>query len=190
MRINILPFLLFSITIFLSSCGGGKIVFFHNDEVDFAQFQTFNIRHPYGTDQVVNDRIDQMTRNIEGKLSQEMQSRKYEEAEKGDLILQYNVNLNPNSRTDFQQGVPFARGGYLPYYDPFFMNGRTYEFIEGIIIVELMNRETRKLVWQASKEVKYNPGKDNTEATIIATINELFETYNFVAGSAQPKNSD
>lgn len=191
MKINIRSFVLFLSGLFLIHCGGPRIVFFHNDGVDFGEYRTFNIRHPYGTDQVVNERIEQMTANIEGKLSQEMQSRQYTLSDRGDLIVQYSISLNPNSQTDFQQGVPFTRGGFLPYYDPFFMNNRTYDFIEGVVIAELMDRNTRKLVWQASREVKYNPGRENTEEIIIKTINELFETYNYVAGKSAPvKNSE
>ena len=77
-------------------------------------------------------------------------------------------------------------GGYLPYYDPYFIDASTYDYVEGIVLIEFMERASGKLAWQASKDVEFNPRRETSEAVIFETLNVLFQDYRYRAGSNQP----
>jgi hypothetical protein len=173
--------LLFSVL----SCSSTRVVSFHSDTARFGSYFTYKIEHPYPADQPINDRVKEVTNSIESKIGQEMESRGYKRSEDSDLITKYRINLNPNSETDVNNNR-YPRYGYLPYYDPYFIDVRTYDYIEGIVLVEIMDRTTRKLVWQGSKDVRFNPRRESSEAVINETINEIFDTYLYQAGESDP----
>ena len=168
------------------SCSPSRIVSFHNETMDFARFNTFRIDHPYADDAPINDRVKEVTESIELKIDQEMKGRGYTSDDKPDLIVRYRINLNPNSQTDVNNNRPIMRGGYLPYYDPYFMDIRTYDYVEGIVLIELVDRKAGKLAWQASRDVKFNPRRESSESVIFESINILFQDYHYRAGSNQP----
>ena len=187
MKLRLIKLSIIILIIFLTqACSSTRVISFHNDNANFGKFNTYRIDHPYDDQTPINDRVKQVTENIESKIAQELESRKYKPSESPDLIARYRINLNPNSQTDINNNRGFIQNGYLPYYDPYFIDTRTYDYVEGIVLVELMDRSNRKLVWQASKDVKFNPRRESSDAIIFETINEIFETYHYLAGSNKP----
>ena len=183
-----LSWVILSILITAISCSPSRIVSFHNDTMDFSRFTTFRIEHPYSNDAPINEKVKKVTEGIESIIAQEMESRDYGRSGKPDIVVKYRINLSPNSQTDVNNNNrPFMRGGgYLPYYDPYFIDASTYDYVEGIVLIEFMERASGKLAWQASKDVEFNPRRETSDAVIFETLNVLFQDYRYRAGSNQP----
>ena len=75
---------------------------------------------------------------------------------------------------------------YRYYYDPYFANIRTYNYIEGMVLVELKDNTERRIAWQASVEFRFHPKRDDLNQLVLTAISNLFTDYAYQAGSNTP----
>ena len=93
------------------------------------------------------------------------------------------VNYNNNSNHYRNTG----RGYYNPFYDPYNYAPRSSRHIEGILLLEIKERKTRKLVWQGSLDLKYSKKSSNSNLELLKnTLFKIFKTYPYIAGNEEP----
>lgn len=173
MRLSLLIFVFFAI-----ACSP-KVVRFVNDDSKFDQ---------YGTYLVVNYKVNnaelskeglELLNNIEMRLQEQLDRRGYEAvSSKPDIILRYEFISNNNSRSSVNSNP----------YDPFVtVNTRTFR--ESILLFELTDRKTKKLIWQASIDLKQQHKASKKQEELEKAIVALFNTYPYRALNANPDPS-
>ena len=156
------------------SCNSIQVITHYNEKADFSKFHSFktvnDIERPGNTDTYTE--YEDLDRAIAGK----MREKKYAESPDADLGVHYRIILN--KKIDYN----YNRDRLYPY-----TNYETYsrKYTEGVLIIEMRDRDTRKVVWQASLDLKINKRK-KLENVIEDTINFIFQEYPFEAGSNKP----
>lgn len=107
------------------------------------------------------------------------------------VLVSTKVNTETASRTEpVYAAYPYASGvnTVSPFYSPFYYRGfsnysggvigydtDTYQYKEGTLVINLVDRETRETVWKGvASENIYNQG---TTAAIRELVNDIFEQY-------------
>lgn len=166
------------IVFFLVACSP-KVVRFVNDDSKFDQ---------YGTYLVVNYKVNnaelskeglELLNNIEMQLQKQLNRRGYQAAStRPDILLRYEFISNNNSRSSVNNNP----------YDPFVtINTRTFR--ESILLFELTDRKTKKLIWQASIDLRQQHKASKKQEELEKAIIALFNTYPYRAFNANPDPS-
>ncbi|MDW3191502.1 MAG: DUF4136 domain-containing protein [Cytophagales bacterium] len=170
MRLYLLIFILFII-----GCSP-KVVRFVNDDSSFAQYGTYlvvNFRTNHA--ELSKDGLELMN-NIEMQLHEQLNRRGYQAVStKPDILLRYEFVSNNNSRSNINNNP----------YDPF-ITVNTTTFRESILLFELTDRKTKKLIWQASIDLKQQHKPKKKQEELNKAIVALFNTYPYRALNANP----
>lgn len=158
-----------------------------NRAIDFKRYHTFGFFEKLATD---DDRYETLiTRYLKGAVTREMKSRGYTYLEKDpDLLVNFNVKLEEKQyvRTT---SYPYGYYGYYGYrwgyygawggYDYY---SYTYEYTEGTLNIDLVDRVRRQMVWEgvAIGRVK-KKDLDNVEEAVANAVNLIFQHYPFRA---------
>ncbi|MFY0688662.1 MAG: DUF4136 domain-containing protein [Cyclobacteriaceae bacterium] len=181
------------ISILLIGCAP-RVVQFTNTAAPFASFTTFKILSLKGSNLTQTDEQSDLTPRLEQYLSDQMLRRGYTtDRLNPNLILRYelisstesrlNNNASPYS-TSRLYGNPLNNnyGGY-----PGFFNART--FTESILLIELWNNQSKKMIWQGSLDQKNVQNQKKRSDPIENAVVTIFNTYLYKAGSNQPDES-
>ena len=162
------------VLVLLSACSV-KVVSFENSGADFKSYHTFSVENPVrkadkaSADSERDDRLEEA-------IQKQMESRGYTLSKLGDLIVEYRVLVERKSDVNID---PLRYRGYsTPYYR---VSKRTYR--EGILMIDIYDGVTSRLAWQASLDLKINRKSKSTEGAVQASIEKIFETYPYKAGS-------
>lgn len=166
---------LLSVYFLLVSCTP-KVVNFVNQESSFSRYNTFSITNTKlnnkngSTD--VDGIFDVITRNIETQMVRRNYKRKSIGA---DLTIRYEIITNRKTEINQLQTYPNSS----------FASPITYRtFVEGVLLLEMIDMTSRKIVWQASMDLsKYEREKDKNKI-IKQAISSIFDTYLYAAGSS------
>lgn len=171
---------LFFILCFIQSCAPPKVIKFLNSELDFSQYQTYRLIHYKSDDKSFAAEGMAFYSEIENGIRQNMLAKGYEPVERPDLIARYEIVSTTATETRNQNYDPYGYNYYIP--------PATKKYTEGIVLIELRDRKQKKLVWQASLDLKYNM-RGEAKLTLLESINRIFETYPYEAGSNQIKTT-
>lgn len=164
----------FIIFILIQSCAPSKVIKFLNSELDYSKYHTYRLINYKSDDKSYAADGMAFYNEIENGIKQNMQAKGYEPADRPDLIARYEIVSTTATETRNQNYDPYGYNYYIP--------PTTKKFTEGIVLIELRDRKEKKLVWQASLDLKYNM-RGEAKLTLLQSINRIFETYPYQAGS-------
>ncbi len=155
-----------------------KVVNFVNEDSDFGSYSSYVIRNFKVSEANVSPEGERLLMILETSLENQMRRRDYKKVgQSPDLLLRYELLTNLNSRTNVDQ---------TPYSPIVRVNTRTFK--ESALLVELTDRKTRKLVWQASIDMK-DPGKKPADRFLQEAIVKMFNSYLYRANSSEQDQS-
>lgn len=154
----------------LSACSP-KIISYINERSDFSSYESFYVinlkKGKLGPEDV--------TPRLEDAIRSNMLLRNYTiDKENPDLILRYEVVSSTKSNVSVS-GSPFMFGSITRNV-----------FNESIILFEMKDGKTNKLVWQASIDMNDHAELLKRKDPLKAAVNELFSSYLYKAGEGQP----
>lgn len=165
----------FIVLLYIQSCAPTKVVKFLNDELDYSQYHTYRLIHYKSDDKSFSSEGIAFYTEIETAIDQNMAAKGYQTADRADLIARYEIISTTVTESNSRNSDPY---GYNTY--TFSRNARKHT--EGIVLIELRDRKQKKLVWQGSLDLKYT-ARDEANLTVLESINQIFETYPYQAGS-------
>jgi len=116
--------------------------------------------------------------DLDRSIAKEMTDRNYIESKGADLGVHYRIIID--RQVDYHLD---------PFTNPYSSSGYGYatakRYSEGILIVEIRDRINRKVVWQASLDLRINKKKKKGNI-IYDTVHLIFEKYPFEAGKNSP----
>lgn len=150
-----------------------KVVNFTNPKIDFSQFKTFRVIN-YKTD---NSQLSHNNRPIyqllESQISSEMNRREYALSNiNPDLLVRYELISNQNTQTQ--------SSNYGYYTIPMMTISH---FITSVLLVELIDIETKTIVWQASVDLNQLNRNSDHQKIIESAVRHIFNTYLRMAGT-------
>ena len=164
--------------VIITGCNTIKVISHQTPGTDFGLFSSYLVENPL-------QRKDAPKQNyagyedLEAALKFHMDNHGYIESKSPDLILRYRVIIDP--KVEYQTSrYNRYNYNYPGYYN---LEGRTYN--EGILMIELRNSNTRKVVWQGSLDLKVNKRKRNKDV-VMESVGMIFEQYPYTAGNSEP----
>jgi len=162
------------VAIAVSSCASFSVVSHVNESTDFSKYHTFKmvneIERPGSEGDYAG--LDDLDRAI----AKEMTDRNYVETADADLGVHYRIIID--REVEYQMMDPYP---YSQTYSSGYGYARAKRYREGILIIEMRDRDNRKVVWQASLDLRINKRKKE-DNVIYETVNLIFKDYPFVAG--------
>ena len=167
--------------VLFQSCTTSKVVHFSNEELDYSQFETYQLINYKVKDQSNANEGQLLYQSIEEGIHRELEQRQYSDSFPADLLIRYEVvsslavdknrplydTNSTNNINGYNQNLPITPSFSIP---------------EGILLIEIKTKKTNKLVWQASLDMKYQKNKE-TKNILDHAIKEIFATYLHQANS-------
>jgi hypothetical protein len=176
MKKQLIPFLV-SI-ILLSSCSTIKYVSDYDVSKDFNNYSTFLI--------MPNQKLAPLNnlneRRLLAAINQQMENRGYEQAKKPDLLIKITIKEQRKKQayaTTTYSGYHY--GGYYHRYGWGHGSGVTQihydRYTEGTLIISLIDRERKELIWESSAMSVMNSTSRPGEKEINYIVNKMFSRF-------------
>ncbi len=175
--------LLMSVYVF-SSCSSVKVTATMDEKADFSSEKTYSL---YPWDRQNDSLVSAADKAaIYNAIKNEMNARGYKYVESnGDLTISVFVILNRKTvvtaYTDhYGPGYyysPYVYGPYMPYGG---MSRTTYQqsnYIEGTLLIDVLNTAEKKVIWQGKAVGEVKPQVANREENLSRTIHKMFLLY-------------
>lgn len=160
-----------------------KVVKYVNQNADFENYHSFSMVNYKTAKKELTQEGNTFINEIESEINDIMLDRGYTQTRKGDLILRYETvsGINTTTSAPNYYGNPY-------YYDPYdpMNQRRTQKHLVGLLLIELKDARTKKLVWQGSIDLKYSKDEIENRNLVKKSIRRIFSTYPYRAGSHQP----
>ena len=183
-----LSVLIVLITTCVFGCSASKVVKYLNEDASFKNYHTFRIVNFKTENKEYSEEGNALSDSVETFITSAMVEKGYNRQEsKADLYVRYELISGVETKVNYNNnyyGNGF--GGYSPYYDPYRNRTTTTQRIEGILLLEIKERRSQKLVWQGSLDLKYSRRKDNNIVLLQDAVQTIFETYPYQAGKSLP----
>jgi hypothetical protein len=162
----------------------------YDHKVDFSQYRSYGFMPGLGTDRAGYSSL--LTERLKTAVRGEMQRRGYVYDDKQpDLQINFSAKL-----ADKVQVVPAPpppmpyyayRGGFYGGWPGYGWGDDVYQYTEGTLNVDLVDRRRKQLVWEgvATGEVS-DPNWSQSQERVNAAVALIFQKYPFVAGAAAP----
>ena len=186
---NYLPCLLVLVVIGTLSCEPSlKVSQDYDKAVNFGQYKTFSLYHDIN----IHDAVSQLNQDrIINAIKSEMTKKGYQEnTTSPDLLV--NAVAILQDRTDVTANT--NNYGYGGYYRPYYWGGsmgsstttyNTRHYKDGSLIIDLVDANTKKLVWQGTGNKEIDKPSKNPDETIPKAIASIME--GFPPGAAKKK---
>lgn len=149
----------------------------YDKEADFSEYTTFNwseeIEDQKDSHPILNNSL--VRKRIKNAIRSEMEGRNYELAENADLLVNFHVVIE--ERTGY---TTYPNFGYRYWGRD---NVQPYNYKEGTLIIDLIDREENQLVWQGYTEGIVDTDPEKMEEKIRSAISLIFQEYGHRAGS-------
>ena len=165
---------------FLSGCATSNLPVVKTDfdnEANFNAYSTFNWSEEIDNQKESHPILDNslVRKRIKNAILSEMEGRNYEFAEDADLLVNFHVVIE--ERTGYKTYPNF---GYRYWGRD---NVQPYNYKEGTLIIDLIDREKNQLVWQGYTEGIVDKDPSKMEEKIRGAISIIFQEYKYRAGS-------
>ena len=140
-------YLLIFIVAQLYSCAAPKVVSYYDENIDFSEFETFDIVAE--TDVVAKNTEE--TDKIEAEILNEMEARGYRFSENADMNVQYRIILEAKTNVQTDRRTTSYYGRRYRYYQT-----EVNRYSQGILLVEITNARSHKLLWSGSLDLSFN----------------------------------
>jgi len=176
MRLIQLAILLLTITL-LSACKSAQVYSDHDPSAKFDSYSNFMVlEHMRSMPIKENTKLW-----LHDAIKVQMQKRGYSENKSPDLLVKIMIKSKTKETTSLQRNEKFYWGStYYPYgwglntgIDRVEYNTHT----EGTIIIDVIDREKKELIWQASASGAAKNDKKLTEEAVKKLIEKIFVTY-------------
>jgi len=189
MKKNPIIFLLLIFS-FITGCSSVKVSSDFDPAVSFSGYQAYNWL-PGAPKATGDPRIDGNTllqSRIRNAVDDELNFKGFKKAEAGkaDFWITFHVTLDQKTQIqtiNSMNNYPYGWGGmYGGYYSNSALAGRdtfVYSYDEGSIIVDIIDANTRKLLWRgtATDQVHFSDKPEEKEQKINEAIKKLLETF-------------
>lgn len=172
----------------LWSCASSNVVQYLDEEAGFEKYNAFKIINFKTDNKEYSAEGNAFVDSVEHYIAVEMQKKGYTQDSRSDLLVRYELISGVESEINYNNSNYYrgaGRGFYSPFYDPYFYGPTSSRHIEGIFLLEIKERKTRKLVWQGSLDLKYSKKSNSNLELLKKTIARIFETYPYQAGSSE-----
>ena len=150
----------------LTSCSA-RVISFVNESAFDPNKSTFLLLNFKNNEKQLSAEGQSLKEQIEGNVLREMSLLGFKQVsrKKPDLLLRYELISSLRTRTDVNQ-IAFS-----PYSQ---ITTRTLQ--ESALLIELLDEENRKLVWQGSVDLKQYTKKRKEREALAAAITNIFES--------------
>lgn len=163
-------FMLLLVILGIFACGTtSPITSDYAKDADLSVFKTYRLlEHKDGFSYGINPENQQ---RIEGAIQREMLVLGYKISQDPDLLVAYFVKekLVQKAETNYQ-------GYYKKWGFPLWEN--IIEYKEGTLIIDLIDRSNKQIVWHGAFNGKMSDNMANVEEKINTTVQALFEQFN------------
>lgn len=174
-------FLLFAL---ISACTTYKVVTFTNGDSRFNSYYSYEIAHLKTKANQADQKKPEVVLRLEDAIHQQMAERKYQRSSKRpDLTLRYEIISNQRTEYDMDT-YSYRQSIYNPY--GYYYNINERNFTESILLLELTDVRTNKVVWQGSLDLRYSRKSRKTDNLIQDAVIKIFDSYRYTAGSDVP----
>ena len=178
--------LTFILVVFIfTGCSSTKISSDYDREADFSKYQDFHyVGWAKDSDQILND-LDK--RRIEEAFANEFAKRgiKFVDASEADaavsLFIVIDQKTGTTAYTDYYGGMGYGYGRAYPGWG--WGGGysttryQEYDYLDGTLVVDVFDTETKKLVWQGVASGTVNEKTKNREDRINKLAREIMAKY-------------
>lgn len=177
---------LLSVTFLIASCSSVSVVTDYDKTVNFGQYKTFNIKPPASVENHVDpERVNK--RNITlitDNIRKQMLEKGYKESSNPDLWISFYVKVDTKQEVrttsyGYYGGSPYYYGSYYGYGTSGYTDVSVVDLTEGTLIVDLVDREQNKLVWQGVAKKTINETQLDRSNEIEKAVGQLFYRYRF-----------
>lgn len=149
----------------------------YDEEANFNEYNTFNWSEEIENQKESHPILDNslVRKRIKNAIKSEMEGRNYEMAEDADLLVNFHVVIE--ERTGYNTYPTF---GYRYWGRD---NVQPYNYKEGTLIIDLIDREKNQLIWQGYTEGIVDKDPEKMEEKIRGAISVIFQEYKYRAGS-------
>ncbi len=170
--------------VLLSSCTSYKVVTFTNSNSRFNSYFSYEIAHLKTKAGNAEQKKPEVVLRLEDAIHQQMAERKYQRSgNRPDLRLRYEIISNQRTEYDMDT-YSYRQSIYNPYGYYYNLNERN--FTESILLLELTDVSTNKVVWQGSLDLRYSRKSKKTDNLIQEAVIKIFDSYRYTAGSDVP----
>ncbi|HSD17946.1 MAG TPA: DUF4136 domain-containing protein [Thermomonas sp.] len=189
MRKSMLTFTVLIAAVLASGCATTQKFELTSDydrSTDFSGYRTFGFIQPLGTDTTGYESL--VTQTLKAATRREMEARGYTYAETGaDLLLNFNAKLEKQTRVTqmpYMSAPYYAyRGGFYGGWAGYGNETRVTQYDEGTLNIDLVDARRKQLVWEGVAVGRITQEhRENREASLNATVAEVFAKYPFRAG--------
>lgn len=174
-------------TIILSSCAPPRVVHFSNENMDFSDYKTYRLINYKSDDKSFSEAGMVVFSMLERAIDSSMTARKYKVVEKPDIIVRYEIISTIETQSNNARYDPHLYNSY--YYSPPPRYNNTKKITEGVLLIEFRDKKKKKLIWQASLDLKFSK-KTTPISVITSAVNRIFTTYLYQAGSNEKRALD
>jgi hypothetical protein len=158
---------------------GVQIIQYTSPKAAYGQYKSYFLVTLKGDNLKKSSNKVAFLESLESAIISEMSRRDYKmDSQNPDLLIRYELI----SSTQVDTKINYSRYSYDNY-------ATTKSHIESILLVELVDSKTKKLVWQASLDLKNHSNKKKNKDPIRDAIIKLFDTYLYRAGKPKPDQS-
>jgi hypothetical protein len=181
---GIVALLLFTLT----GCTTYKVVTFTNGDSRFSSYYSYTLEHLKTKVDQSDQKKPAVVLRLEEEMHQQMAEREYQRSDgRPDLTLRYEIISNQTTEYDLDP-YSYRQSIYNPYGNNYNVNQRN--FTESILLLELKDTNTSKIVWQGSLDLRYSRKSKKTEDLIQNAVSTIFDSYRYTAGSALPLSNE
>ena len=172
------------LTFVFFGCSTVEVNIDYDDSYDFKKVKTFAVDSSF--DKSGNSLFKDRVVNA---LENELELKKYKKVsiDKADLIFVFNSSIKDKADIHTSYGVSRYRG--YRYGGMMIETTNTYEYTEGTLIIDALDKKTKKIVWRGIgiKELKNKKTlKERTEA-INKSINKIVEKFPSILNTNKEK---
>ena len=171
------------IVLLISSSCSRKVIHFTNSEASFQNYSSFTVVN-FKAKEGLSPEGETIIQLIYDQIRAQMERREYRRSGDPDLLVRF--ELISNQRVEVEQ-YNSSQYSYSPYYPNRYFRTRTY--LESALLIEITDRSTKKLVWQASLDLNKYSRKKNDQEILREAVSELFNTYLYRSKSQTPDQS-
>lgn len=168
------------ILVFFTGCATSSLPTVKTDydnEANFSAYNTFNWSNEIENQEESHPILDNslVRKRIKNAIRSEMEGRNYKFSENADLLVNFHVVIE--EKTGYTTTPSF---GYRYWARD---NVQPYNYKEGTLIIDLIDKKQNQLVWQGYTEGIIDNNPEKMEEKMRAAISLIFKEYNHRAGS-------
>lgn len=174
--------LLICLSLFVISCSPPKVSSFVNEEAQFEAYGSYGIESPIENLEEISEEAKDISDRMGNYIKREMNDRKYRENNYPDITVFYQIVVDKS--VDYDVNQPQGYNARYYRYQPY-----SYDYItervkkEGVMIIDIKETYTGRLVWQGSLKLTY---VRNSDHPLEESVRRIFADFPYEANNPDP----